>query len=119
MKKYDPKLMKEAVYSMLNLKHPNIVQLIGYCFDPSPYFLVLELMENGHLHAFLQKNSPKQVPWKTKWNFAHQIAEGMKYLHDNGTLHRDLKSFNVWLTKDLIAKLSTFKISDFELNVRN
>ena len=46
---------------MSKFHHPNIVHLIGVCFDKHPRFIVLELLAGGDLKTFLRESRPKPV----------------------------------------------------------
>jgi len=46
---------------MSKFNHPNIVHLIGVCFDNHPRYIVLELLAGGDLKTFLRESRPRQV----------------------------------------------------------
>lgn len=52
--------MLEALI-MSKFNHPNIVHLIGVCFDKHPRYIVLELLSGGDLKTFLRESRPKPV----------------------------------------------------------
>ncbi|CCF58098.1 hypothetical protein KAFR_0D04500 [Kazachstania africana CBS 2517] len=73
------------------------------------------IMELGHKDLFqlIERSGWRQVPLSEKYCIFKQIAQGVKYCHDNGIAHRDLKPENVLITKDGICKLTDFGISDW------
>lgn len=95
--------LKEAEH-MVSLHSEYIVLLLGYC--KLPYCLILELMHCS-LSTVLEDNT-FEITWAQRLQFAIDIANGLKYLHDNNIIHRDLKPSNILLTKQLRAKLSDF-----------
>lgn len=50
------------------------------------------------------------------WNVLIQITRGLKTLHDLKIFHRDLKSANVFLTKEGTAKLGDMNVSKIAKN---
>ena len=88
-------------------QHQNIITLIGVATDDFNTFTVTELATNGSLFDYLhiEKNTPS-VNQSLVW--ASDVAHGMKHLHDHDVIHRDLKSANVLLTSEWVAKLCDF-----------
>lgn len=90
-------LLREArLFS--NLEHQNIIQLFGV--SPSiatrNLYLVMEYAHGGALSQLLQSRGCGLHP-HVFIHYAKQIADGMKYLHDEALehiIHRDLKSSN-------------------------
>jgi len=89
---------KEARLSS-KLRHPNVVQFIGYGVKENQPVIVSELMSTD-LRRYLdekKKNSGEgsPLPLLVAMNILLQIADAMNYLHENGVMHRDLKANNV------------------------
>lgn len=100
--------LKREVMLLRELVHPNIVQY--YQTDISPNHdsinVVLEYVPGGSLKSILQKYVKFEE--SVVKNYTRQLLHGLKYLHDNGVIHRDLKCANVLVTPDGIVKLSDF-----------
>jgi len=64
--------------------------------------LILEFADNGDLFQKIvqAKKSKTMIEEKEIWKIFIQVVRGLKELHDKGIMHRDLKSANVFLTKD-------------------
>ncbi|KAK2656652.1 hypothetical protein Ddye_009704 [Dipteronia dyeriana] len=102
------------------LRHRNLVQLIGWCHDKGEFLLVYEFMVNGSLdyHLF-GKKSP--LNWELRYKIGHGLASALLYLHEEWeqcVVHRDIKSSNVMLDSNFNVKLGDFglaRLMDHEL----
>jgi len=100
-----------------NLDHANIVKYIDAIGSPergNPDYLniVLEFVENGALSALLGKlNKHGNAEEQLVAVYTAQILEGLKYLHEQGVIHRDIKGANILVTKDGIVKLADFGVA--------
>lgn len=98
------------------IKHLNLVSLIGYCNDDEERILVYQYMTQGTLadHLYKRKKHGKSNPisWETRLNIAIGAASGLYYLHSrHRIIHRDVKSSNILLNNDWVAKISDFGLS--------
>ncbi|PPR88262.1 hypothetical protein GOBAR_AA32430 [Gossypium barbadense] len=99
------------------LQHPNLVKLYGCCVEGNQLLLVYEYMENNCLsRALFGKNATCKLKlnWPTRQKICLGIARGLAYLHEESRIkivHRDIKTSNVLLDKDLNAKISDFGLA--------
>ncbi|EEC82434.1 hypothetical protein EE612_040641 [Oryza sativa] len=95
------------------LRHPNLVKLVGYCCEDENRLLVYEYMEHGSLENHLFKQIPAVLPWSTRLNIAVGAAKGLAFLHDaeKPVIYRDFKASNILLDSDYKAKLSDFGLA--------
>eukprot|EP01102_Stenamoeba_stenopodia_P016126 TRINITY_DN5595_c0_g6_i1.p1 TRINITY_DN5595_c0_g6~~TRINITY_DN5595_c0_g6_i1.p1 ORF type:complete len:554 (+),score=108.01 TRINITY_DN5595_c0_g6_i1:3-1664(+) len=107
-------LFFKEVELMSRLRHPNLVQFLAACIEPTHYCILTEFMENGNLHEFL--NNPIHsvaLTWKLRLSLAEDMTKGLAYLHlcTPPIVHRDIKSLNVLVDSAYRAKLSDFGMS--------
>ncbi|XP_048131631.1 L-type lectin-domain containing receptor kinase IX.1-like [Rhodamnia argentea] len=101
------------VMSLSQLRHKNLVQLIGYCHEADNLALVYEFMRGGSLEDHLF-NSRTLLTWERRYNIAWGLASGLHYLHEQCNqcvIHRDIKSSNTMLDEKLNAKLGDFGLA--------
>ncbi|KAJ4841703.1 hypothetical protein Tsubulata_032460 [Turnera subulata] len=95
------------------LKHPRLVNLIGYCCEDEQRLLVYEYVARGNLENQLFRGYHATLPWKTRIKIAVGAAKGLAFLHEEGrpVIYRDFKASNVLLDADYNAKLSDFGLA--------
>ncbi|XP_062215387.1 serine/threonine-protein kinase RIPK-like isoform X2 [Phragmites australis] len=95
------------------LRHPNLVKLVGYCSEEEHRLLVYEYMPKGSLENHLFKKFPPVLSWSTRLNIAVGAAKGLAFLHDaeKPVIYRDFKASNILLDPDYKAKLSDFGLA--------
>lgn len=95
---------------LLSFDHPSIVDVKEVVVDNyDGTFMVMEYMEHdlkGLMEAKKQPFSMGEIK-----SLMLQLLEGVKYLHDNWVLHRDLKTSNI-----LLNDKGELKICDFGLS---
>ena len=101
----------DHVYSEFNilsmLKHPFIVQLLGYNFeDPKYIYFILEYIQGGELFSLLRNKVTFPIS-QTKFYIAHIITI-FEYLHSKNIVYRDLKPENILINKNGYLKLTDF-----------
>ncbi|XP_075664268.1 putative leucine-rich repeat receptor-like serine/threonine-protein kinase At3g14840 [Castanea sativa] len=98
------------------LQHPNLVRLYGCCIEGKHLLLVYEYMENNSLaHTlFGPADGRLKLDWPARQKICIGIARGLAFLHEESTLkvvHRDIKTTNVLLDRDLNPKISDFGLA--------
>jgi len=80
--------------------------------------LILELCENGDLNDKIKEKKTKNEIFTENeiLQYFYEILQGLYYLHKNRVLHRDLKSLNIFLTKDNHIKIGDFGVSKKLIN---
>ncbi|CAA7404337.1 unnamed protein product [Spirodela intermedia] len=110
------KEFEAEVQLLARVHHKNLVCLLGYCDDVEHLSLVYEYMDNKTLRDHLSGEIYDGVllNWNQRVNIALQAAQGLDYLH-NGCrppiVHRDIKSSNILLNCELVAKIADFGLS--------
>lgn len=108
----DDKEFQSMVHMLSEVRHEHVVTLLGSCSDGNDRFLVYEYVCNGsldqHLSSKNHRNPGILLTWDQRIKIAMGAAKGLKYLHDNNIVHRNLRSGNVLLTHDYESLLGDF-----------
>ncbi|KAK2656821.1 hypothetical protein Ddye_009873 [Dipteronia dyeriana] len=97
------------------LSHPNLVKLLGYCWEDKELLLVYEHMIKGSLenHLFRRHPSVEPLSWDIRLKIAIGAARGLSFLHtsEKKVIYRDFKASNILLDANYIAKISDFGLA--------
>ncbi|XP_077246964.1 putative L-type lectin-domain containing receptor kinase S.5 [Tasmannia lanceolata] len=115
------------VMTISQLKHKNLVKLIGWCHERKNLLLVYEFMPNGSLDKLIFSNRKSMdeevnsmdeeeaaLSWERRHNIICGVASALCYLHmgcKKMVLHRDVKSSNVMLDSNYNARLGDFGLA--------
>ncbi|KAL7257282.1 hypothetical protein ACSBR1_003564 [Camellia fascicularis] len=97
------------------LSHPNLVKLLGYCWEDKELLLVYEFMQKGSLenHLFGRGSAVQPLPWDIRLKILIGAAQGLVFLHtsDKQVIYRDFKASNILLDGSYNAKISDFGLA--------
>lgn len=104
------------ISSLGRLKHRNVVPLRGWCKkEKGSLILIYDYMDNGSLDKrIFDGDENTTFGWEERVKVLKDVAHGILYLHDGWevkVLHRDIKSSNVLLDKDMNARLGDFGLA--------
>ncbi len=105
----DPEILSRFIreaQSAARLVHPNIVNIFDIGESDGVNYIVMEYLESRNLKDIIQDNAPYGPDVALK--IFLQVAEALKFAHENGIIHRDVKPQNVLVTGN-----GTFKVTDF------
>ncbi|XP_055327937.1 uncharacterized protein LOC129581081 [Paramacrobiotus metropolitanus] len=104
---------------ILGLNHENLVPHLQLQTRSLPlsnngvlidcYCVLMEYCQGGTLHNAVKRLDYNPELYAKKWT--RQICEGLKYLHENRIVHRDIKSGNILLSSSDLPTC-TIKIAD-------
>jgi tRNA A-37 threonylcarbamoyl transferase component Bud32 len=98
------------------LNHPNIVTLFDAGQEGETFYLTMELLEGLPLQRILSKR--RRLPASHVIKLGGQVATGLEYAHEQGIVHRDIKTANLFFTNKRLVKIMDFGLAKMVEEVR-
>lgn len=92
-----------------SLSHPNIVSIYDVGNENDINYIVMEYVEGYTLKEVIAQSG--KLTWKATVKIASQICSGLEHAHKNHIIHRDIKSQNILVNEELVAKVTDFGIA--------
>ncbi|XP_037465546.1 cysteine-rich receptor-like protein kinase 26 [Triticum dicoccoides] len=131
------KAFDKEVQHIMDLKHENVVELVGYCSEVemkvlqvdgkyinaeiTESLLCYEYLPNGSLHDYLfgtteaqeSSSAERSIHWDGRFKIIKGICKGLLFLHnlDNPIIHMDLNHNSIWLGENMEPKIGNFGLS--------
>lgn len=98
------------------VRHKNLVKLLGCSVDGPESFLIYEyhLNRSLDLSIFADGQQKRRLDWQQRFDVIFGVAEGLCYLHEESEtriIHRDIKASNVLLDQKLKPKITDFGLA--------
>ncbi|KYN43213.1 Serine/threonine-protein kinase 6-A [Trachymyrmex septentrionalis] len=104
--------VRREIEIQTHLRHPNILRMYGYFYDPKRIYLILEYAPKGELYKELHNQPNKRFDEVRTATYVAQLADALKYCHSKSVIHRDIKPENL-----LLGINGELKIADFGWSV--
>ncbi|WZY92813.1 hypothetical protein YC2023_065142 [Brassica napus] len=85
VKRYDDNDFITRAEMIANVRHKNVVRLLGYCIEGDERALVYEYVEKGDLHEWIHGSSGRNQPltWSKRMKIIQGVAKGLAYFHED------------------------------------
>ena len=111
--------MKSEVGALRKLNHPNLVNPVSVVISAKQTIgFIVPYHEDGNLYQYLLKTRTT-VSRMTKISLLHDVACGMRYIHDQTIIHGDLKVENVLVSVNRNTPIAKVWYSAFNKQTRN
>ncbi|XP_019181037.1 PREDICTED: mitogen-activated protein kinase kinase kinase 1-like [Ipomoea nil] len=100
--------LEQEIDLLRQFEHENIVQYYGTEKDGSKLYIFLELVSQGSLLKLYKKYKLQDSQVSA---YTRQILHGLKYLHNQNVIHRDIKCANILVDTTGLVKLADFGLA--------
>lgn len=109
--KLSEKQFKTEINRLGQLRHPNLVPLLGFCVVDDEKLVVYKHMTHGSLHSHLHGSDQNGgvLDWRTRLKIGVGAARGFAWLHHGcqpPTMHQNVSSNVILLDDDVDARIT-------------
>ncbi|KAF6153170.1 hypothetical protein GIB67_031124 [Kingdonia uniflora] len=115
--KLSEKQFRSEMIRLGQLRHPNLVPLLGFCVVENEKLLVYKHMPNGSLYSQLYGSgviNDGPLDWATRLKIGIGMARGLAWLHHGcqpSFMHQNISSNVILLDDDLDARITDFGLA--------
>lgn len=108
-------LIKKEIELLSRLRHPNLIQLMAYCIEPTKAMILMEYVEGSDLDDLIfPEGTPEiELTAEIKLSVFLQISKGLAYLHGQkpAIIHQDIKPSNILVSQNEVVKICDLGVS--------
>lgn len=100
--------IKIEIGKVSQLKHRNIIKLLGESLDRFPFYVICEFVNGPTLPIVLEKTGPRPASQAVDWLF--QLADALSYLRQKKILHSNIRPSKIYIDEEQHMMISPFDI---------
>ena len=110
------KLIRERARQEASLafRHPNLVEMIGYCEyapETGPIFILSNFVHGSNIDQYVKSFSNTTSRTEKICNAICSVLDALDYVHSRGVVHRDIKPSNIMIENDSNVRLMDLGIA--------
>lgn len=98
----------------LAFRHPNLVEMIGYCEyapESGPIFILSNFVHGQNVDEYVKGFAGSQNRVEKICNVINSVLDALDYVHSRGVIHRDIKPSNIMIENDSNVRLMDLGIA--------
>ena len=108
--------IKNEIRAVSQLKHRNIIKLLGESLDRFPFYIICEYVNGPTLPDVIEKTGPRPASQAVDWLF--QLADALSYLRQKKILHSNIRPSKIYIDEEQHMMISPFDIIKAGMNER-
>ncbi|MBF0320398.1 MAG: tetratricopeptide repeat protein [Nitrospirae bacterium] len=113
--KYGLEQFLREAQTIAKFDNAHIVRVRSFFEENATAYIVMDYYDGISLTEYLNKQPGAKIPWETAVNIMMPILDGLREVHNNNIIHRDIKPQNIYITASGRPILLDFGAARFSL----